>query len=178
LQSNFDACLSFTFRHEGGYCNVPGDSGGPTNYGITIGTLSAFYGRICTVEDVEKLSQEVAKLIYQRDYWNPTACGSLPAGVDLMVFDFGVTAGPTTSVRMLQKLLGCVADGNAGAKTLAAVAAKPTPYLVSQLAAAQQTFYHARPGFSEFGAGWIDRTLARKNIALGMVGATVGQAMM
>lgn len=168
MQSNFRTCLAFTLEAEGGYANLPGDHGGPTKYGITISTLSAFYGRICTVEDVEEMSEEVAGLIYQKNFWNPMACGRMPDGVDLMVWDFGVNAGPTASVRLLQKLVGCAPDGSFGPKTLGAVLARPAALLVNQLSISQQSYYHSLAGFNEFGKGWIDRTLARQKAALGL----------
>lgn len=30
----FEACLPFVLKEEGGYSNTPGDHGGATNYGI------------------------------------------------------------------------------------------------------------------------------------------------
>ena len=36
---------------------------------------------------------------------------SLPSGVDLCVFDFGVNAGTGRGARFLQKCVGAVADG-------------------------------------------------------------------
>lgn len=43
--SNFDDAFTYTIGNEGGYSNDPNDSGGPTNFGITIGDLSRFLGR-------------------------------------------------------------------------------------------------------------------------------------
>lgn len=168
LQSNFQSCLAFTLCSEGGYANVPGDDGGPTKYGITIGTLSAFLGRHCAVADIEELDPAVAGVIYQRNYWLPMLCQRLPCGLDLMVFDFGVNAGPTTSVRMLQKVLGCVQDGNIGQKTLGALAAKPPALLIYQLAVAQESYYHSLADFNEFGAGWLARVAKRREAAMAM----------
>ena len=35
---NFDTCLAFTLKAEGGYSDNPADPGGPTNMGITLAT--------------------------------------------------------------------------------------------------------------------------------------------
>ena len=49
--------------------------------------------------------------IYKQNYWDRCKCDSLPSGVDLCVFDFGVNAGTGRGARFLQKCVGAVADG-------------------------------------------------------------------
>ena len=36
MKSNYNDCLTRLLKDEGGYTNNPNDSGGPTNYGITL----------------------------------------------------------------------------------------------------------------------------------------------
>ena len=38
MDDNFDACLAFTLKEEGGYSDNPADPGGATNMGITLAT--------------------------------------------------------------------------------------------------------------------------------------------
>ena len=120
--SRFDACMPFIFKAEGGYSDNPADPGGPTNFGITLGTLRAYEGNPnLTAEDVKTLTQAMAREIYRTAYWNRMQCGALPAGLDLEVFDFGVNSGPAESVKTLQRLVGVTQDGSVGPITLAAL---------------------------------------------------------
>jgi Glycosyl hydrolase 108 len=38
MADNFDTCLAFTLKAEGGYSDNSADPGGPTNMGITLAT--------------------------------------------------------------------------------------------------------------------------------------------
>ncbi|MBN8901820.1 MAG: hypothetical protein J0H57_12360, partial [Rhodospirillales bacterium] len=102
----FARCVAVTLSQEGGYVDDPRDPGGATNLGITRATLSAWRGQEVGKDEVRALPREEAVEIYRANYWLPARCGDMPAGIDLMVFDCGVNAGPRTAVRMLQRLLG------------------------------------------------------------------------
>jgi lysozyme family protein len=164
--NNFAACLAFTLAEEGGYSDTPGDPGAATNMGIDTPTLSAWLGRPATVEDVRSLPRATATLIYDRDYWLPINGDNLPAGVDLVVFDFGVTSGPSTSARVLQTLVGVTADGLIGPGTLAALARHQPSWLIAGLHLAHERYYQGLSGSAEFGEGWLarnDRAMAAAN---------------
>jgi lysozyme family protein len=155
--ARFDACMPFIFKAEGGYSDNPADPGGPTNFGITLATLRAFESDPnLTADDVKKLTPDVAKEIYRTAYWNRMQCGSLPAGLDLEVFDFGVNAGPGEAVKMLQKIIGVIQDGSIGPITLSALAQLKPRDLISRYSDARLAFYKAlnKP---EFEQGWATR---------------------
>ena len=136
--ARFDACMPFIFKAEGGYSDTPGDSGGPTNFGITLATLKAYDGnQALTADDVKKLAPATATEIYRTAYWNRMQCGALPAGLDLEVFDFGVNSGPAESVKTLQKIVGVTPDGSIGPITLAAVGQLNAADLVARFAQAR-----------------------------------------
>lgn len=63
--------LDGIIRREGGYVNNPADRGGPTNWGITLKTLSDWRKKECTEEDVKALTQMEAKNIYREVYVTP-----------------------------------------------------------------------------------------------------------
>ena len=46
--SEFEKCLGIVFGTEGGYVNDPVDRGGPTNMGVTAGTLKTALDRKST----------------------------------------------------------------------------------------------------------------------------------
>jgi lysozyme family protein len=167
---NFLRCCGFSLVQEGGFCNVQGDPGGATNHGITIGELSSVLGRPATVQDVMNLTDRQAESIYLPHYWRPVNADNLPAGVDLMVFDFGINAGPGRSAMRLQALLGFnQLDGQIGPATIAAMAGRPPKMLVAELAYSHETYYRGLAGFAQFGDGWLARNTRAQAFATGMV---------
>ena len=43
---------------EGGYANIPQDSGGPTNKGVTLATFQHVFGKDKTVSDLKNMTLE------------------------------------------------------------------------------------------------------------------------
>jgi lysozyme family protein len=167
-EDRFDACLELVLAAEGGFVNHPADPGGATNLGITQRTLSEFREAEVTVEDVRHLTRAEAREIYRARYWTPMRCADLPAGIDLMVFDFGVNAGPGRSVRLLQRHAGVAADGSVGPITLAAVRACRAPELIGRLAEGRLAYYRGLDTFPTFGLGWTRRVDHARQAALSM----------
>jgi lysozyme family protein len=167
-EDRFDACLELVLAAEGGFVNHPADPGGATNLGITQRTLSEFREAEVTVEDVRRLTRAEAREIYRARYWTPMRCADLPAGIDLMVFDFGVNAGPGRSVRLLQRHAGVAADGSVGPITLAAVRACRAPELIGRLAEGRLAYYRGLDTFPTFGLGWTRRVDHARQAALSM----------
>ena len=165
--SNFPACLVFTLGAEGGFVDNPQDPGGATNMGITRATYEAWVGHPVTVEAMKSLPENVAAQIYRANYWNAVNGDGLPAGIDLMVFDFGVNAGTGTSAKRLQSFLGVTQDGDIGPQTLEAVKGYEPALLIKWLGASQQTYYRSL-NMPEFLDGWLNRTTARTTRALEM----------
>src|SRR5918993_1315879 len=103
----FDPCLTFTLTQEGGYVDDPADPGGATNMGITLATLRHWdHEPTLGPADVQDMTRQIAAAIYRTLYWNALRGDSLPAGVDLSTFDFGVNAGTRRSAELLQQVLG------------------------------------------------------------------------
>lgn len=169
MRGNFIRCCSFTLVQEGGFCNVQGDPGGATNHGITLATLTHYLGRPATLQDVQNLTDAEAETIYQPDYWVPIRGDALPAGLDLVVFDFGVTAGPLRSVQRLQALLGVDQDGQDGAATLAALAGQNAASLITTLTYSHIAYYQSLAGYAQFGDGWVARARRASVAAMALV---------
>ncbi len=170
---NFQPCLTFTLEQEGGWADLPGDPGGCTMRGITLGTYTAWCATNGlpepTPDDLRAIPDNRLSVIYHGGYWRPINGDALPLGVDLMVFDFSVTSGTGTSARLLQRAVGATEDGDIGPLTLAAVRAQRPAALIEALAGAQEAHYRGLADFQEFGAGWLARTARRRAAALGMV---------
>lgn len=167
--SNFEACLQFTLRAEGGFSDNPADPAGATNMGITEATLARWRGEPVNANDVRDLTEAEAAAIYRCDYWNRVQGDALPAGVDLAVFDMGVNAGVRESAKLLQAAVGTVQDGAIGPVTLAAVRAQKPFLLIGDLCDRQAAFYRSLPAFPTFGRGWLARTEARRAAAMALM---------
>ena len=171
----FDTCLAFTLREEGGYVDDPADPGGATNMGITLATYREWSDNPdLGPTQVQDMTERTARAIYRSKYWNPLRADALPVGVDLSVFDMGVNAGIWRSARLLQRAIGFTGDevdGCIGPETLGAAAKCDARSIVDDLAQRQAAFYRSLDDFDTFGAGWLNRTEARRAAALAMINA-------
>ena len=169
-QDNFDRCLEFVLRHEGGWSDDPRDPGGATNKGITIGTYRNYLGRAVTKDELRAIPLAHLLDIYRTRYWDAARCGDLPRGIDLCVFDLAVNSGPSRAVKILQKCVGVEQDGVIGPKTMAAIKASPPRTLIICFSDARRAFYRSLKAFETFGRGWLRRTDECEQEAIKMAG--------
>lgn len=168
MQSNFHDALQKVLHHEGGFVNHPKDPGGATNLGVTKRVWEEWTRHKCDVEDIKKLTPEDVTPLYKKKYWDIAGCDSLPAGVDYVVFDFAVNAGPGRAVKTLQAAVGATPDGALGPKTLAAVSALGADEVVKRFSQERENFYRSLPTFDVFGKGWLRRIAESKEAGLTM----------
>jgi lysozyme family protein len=181
--TRFLACLGEVLRHEGGYADHPKDPGGATNLGITIKTLADWRGVSpwwsIGKAAVKALTRDEAGSIYRKRYWDTIEGDSLPAGLDLAVFDFAVNSGPGRAIKALQRELRVTADGNLGPVTIEAlnarIAAGGSAALVAALCGGRLGFLKSLATFSTFGRGWSRRVEEVRRAALTMAGADPAQ---
>ena len=165
---------------EGGFVDDPDDPGGPTKFGVTLGTMKRLGldlnrdSRIDTA-DVKRLDRVTARHIFVEHYFTRPRISELPAVLQATVFDMYVNAG-ANAVRILQRLLretGCevVVDGVIGPKTIAAAedAYRRAPdHLCDAYGIARRNYYYAlgdrRPASRKYcrrrdggKGGWIRR---------------------
>lgn len=118
-----DELLGGLLRREGGFVDHPSDRGGPTKYGITQRTLSAWLGRPASVEEVRALDEATAREIYVSRYLAGPRIDTLPEPIVPLVFDCAVNHGPRTAVRFVQRVVNeagfgpCDVDGVLGPDT-------------------------------------------------------------
>lgn len=167
--ASYPACLNFTLKYEGGYVNHPNDPGGPTNFGITQNVLAGWRGRPVSSTDVKNMSKSEAADIYRANYWRAVRGDDLPAGVDLVVWDYGVNSGPSRAIKALQTALGIKADGFIGAATLDAASKADPSELVRAVTTLRQKFIRGLSTYKTFGKGWEKRIDACRALALSMV---------
>ncbi|MGI9501561.1 MAG: glycoside hydrolase family 108 protein [Geminicoccaceae bacterium] len=170
MARSVDAMIDDILRREGGFVNHKSDRGGPTNYGVTIKTLSRYLGRAATVDEVKGLSIDLAREIYETAYYREPRIDALPDRVQPFLFDAAINHGPRRAIKFLQSV--CLAsgfdpngvDGIAGPGTRAAAVAADQAmgdWLVAALAEERRMFYRLiverDPSQRVFLAGWMNR---------------------
>lgn len=164
MHSSLSAALDHVALFEGGYVNHPKDPGGCTNRGITLATYQHWVDPKGTCADVRAMSWDTAALIYRQGYWARVGGDDLPAGLDLLMFDHAVNAGPARAVKLLQGLLGVPASGLFGEATAVALA-RYRGDLLDRYHAARLDYYRGLKGWGTFGKGWTRRAVAALNTA-------------
>ena len=169
MQKNYDKCLQAILHHEGGYVNHPKDPGGETNLGVTKRVYEEWGG----TKDMKDLLVEDVAPIYKKNYWDKIKADSLPSGLDLCVFDFGVNAGPGRAAKYLQGQIGTMADGGIGPNTLAKLEEylkfTPVEQAIKTYQESRQDYYEQLSTFSSFGRGWTRRVQETTKMALEMI---------
>lgn len=118
----FEHALNIILRNEGGYVNHPNDRGGATNKGVTQAVYDNWrLNRGLAPRSVRSIDDGEVSSIYYAGYWVSAGCDRMPPKLALAVFDAAVNHGPKRAVKFLQKILGTLADGAFGAKSLSAL---------------------------------------------------------
>jgi lysozyme family protein len=168
--SNWQKAFEQMLASEGGYVNHPSDPGGMTNLGVTKRVWEEWVGRESNEKEMRSLTPEMVEPLYKRKFWDACKCDELPTGVDYLVFDFAVNAGPGRSAKILQTAVGVPADGGIGPITLSAVKAQDPTELIQKFSDAKEDFYRSLNTFETFGKGWLNRVAAVKIKASSMLG--------
>ncbi len=127
MDENFEKSVAFVLKHEGGYVNNSNDPGGETKFGIS--------RRAYPDLDIANLTEQDAKDIYWRDYWDKAGCGELAWPTCLCVMDTAVNMGVTKA----QAFLNTSYDWQ--------------DYLIHRIA------YYNGINSKEFLRGWINRVI-------------------
>ena len=154
----FDDIIEVVLHHEGGYVNDPKDPGGETNFGIA--------KRSHPDVDIKNLTEEGAKEIYKRDYWDKNKVDELDDQLKHIFFDMCVNQGRGTAVKVLQRAIngkgGDIAvDGGFGPGTKGALA-KYKPSLERVRCYRLKHYYdlvNKKPEQEKFLFGWYRRAL-------------------
>jgi len=146
--TNLSICATFTFGQEGDETvsldeHDPGCwSSGIVGVGELLGTrygvsapeaIKWLAPAVVTAQTMAEFPRDTATAIFGQNYFQAMRCGDMAAGIDLSVCDHGFNAGATTSVKLLQRILGFQGpdlDGWSGPQTIAALQSfNPFSYL-------------------------------------------------
>ncbi len=156
---------------EGGFNNIPGDLGGPTNLGISLkflqGTGDYDLGDLdqdgdIDIEDIRAMDPETAGRIYKKYFWNHFPMDQIPGQIAYVLFDVAVNSGQRTAAKLLQRALGVEADGIIGPKTLYCLEMIDSSYSIAcrmlDLRKEQyKNYVENNPVLAEFLQGWLNR---------------------
>jgi lysozyme family protein len=169
--------------HEGtAYEDVPGDLGGPTRCGVTIGRWADCCGVKLTArgtpvyeemrQQLRDSTQEQIAVIYKRDYWDAVGGDALPSGLDYAVADFGLNSGPGRARSYMCTGLTLPEKSSIEAITMAAQDYPDTAAMINWLCDARAGFLQhiaqARPANQKFLKGWLSRVDDVRRVALAL----------
>lgn len=138
----FGRCNTVTRKWEGGYANHPSDPGGKTMNGITEAVFHRWLrDKGLPLRNVRTITADETDKIYRENYWEPSGCDRLFAGVDLAVYDASVNSGVSRGKKWLMASLG--SDDHS--------------VTVKRICAKRSGFVHALSTFKVFGKGWVRR---------------------
>ncbi|WP_457745851.1 glycoside hydrolase family 108 protein [Sulfurimonas sp.] len=154
--ADFNKAIEKTLVNEGGYVNDPNDAGGETKYGIS--------KRAYPSVDIKNLTQDGAKEIYKRDYWDRLRADEIKSQkVAFELFDTAVNMGVRTASKLIQGCVGAHPDGVIGEKTLQLINSVDEELLLLRFKLAKIARYayitRRRPANKKYLLGWINRTL-------------------
>lgn len=136
-----------------GWCNVPGDSGGETKFGI-----AQNYNKDV---NVRTLTLVQAQQVYFKKYWAAASCDKVQSIVNFVLFDIAVNMGVGRAIKFLQEAAGVSADGQIGNMTLKAVNSMQPKELALKLCSIREAFYMTivknKPDQKKFLNGWLTR---------------------
>jgi len=163
FKADHPACISGSIASKSdrvatGYCNVVGDLGGETKFGIAKNANPTL--------NIATLTYAQAYDVYFTKYWDKTECDLLPSIINFVHFDASVNHGGGTSAKFLQRAAGVTADGNIGSVTLNAVKAickdaASTKAFAMKCLDERERFFKAivanNPTQLKFLNGWLNR---------------------
>ena len=163
----FGRCADLVFGHEGAVVTPDGE--GARTLGIPLKMLAAFRGVPVTAESLQALTRDEAREILRANYWNALNCDNLPAGVDLVVFDFAVSVGTSPAAKLLQKVVHVEQDGEVGTITTGAARAIDASHIVNVFSDGRLEFYRTLPDWEARKDTLTRRTQDMREAALDML---------
>lgn len=156
---NFSKVIPVIMAEEGGYVFDPDDPGGETKYGIT--------KRVFPELDIANLTEEMAKGIYLKEYWNRFGLDQIEdTKIVERLFSFVVNMGSIHAFKCLQRALRAtgypvVEDGLLGPETVSAARRADRMALLAALRSEAAGMYRylaaKRPDSQKFLRGWLAR---------------------
>ena len=170
-KGNFNQAMEIVFKNEGGYLSDPNAKaqGGASNMGITVSTLNTAHSRgYVKHNDINQLTRNEAKKIYEKMYWQPSKAGELPEPLATIYFDTAVNHGIGKAASILRAALNSAAGENKfsakdgmSKKVINAVKQHDADYFAKVFLDERQKVYDSvaakNPSKKKYLKGWINR---------------------
>lgn len=180
--ANFEPAVALVLSNEGGFVDNPKDSGGATNYGISLRFLREvpnerlrLYGIFVDnnqlkVDNIRELTREQAVLIYKGEFWDHAPFEKISSqAICNSIFDMACHSGIFLAIRNTQRALWAINsapnfptdDGILGIATLSMIGYIPNTVFLAALKAERAGFLRLlaqeQQKDKEFLHGWLER---------------------
>ena len=172
MSDNFEYAIPFILEHEGGWCDVKGDSGGETFAGISRNNFPNWIGwrQIDAMKAQPNFPRnlttcngliDLVYAFYQANFWQ-SSWDNLDKRVAAKVMDIGANCGISWGGKILQTACGALPlDGVIGTHTLALANAMDVTTLLQDMVVALEAHYdkiiETHPDYKKFETGWDAR---------------------
>lgn len=171
-----------TLKWEGGYCNIDGDRGGETIFGIArnmhpklkLWKILDDYKKSYSPDSKLSFKKEIETLclgngefksemdkFYKQEFWDKIQGDNINSQeVANALYDFAVNSGVGRAVKSIQEILGLKVDGSLGNITLNAINGKDGKELCNALCDKRAEFFKkiaTKGQNSKFLNGWLNR---------------------
>lgn len=163
--ADFTAAVQYVLGNEGAsFTHDYADNGGATKFGITQLVLGQYRQAQVSSDDVNSLTEQEARDIYQKLYWDFMSLSQIRnQSVATLMLDMAVNLGQPTAARLLQRSLGLKSDGVLGPKTIERANDQRPADLLRELQYSWQSYYIeivlAHPQQIRYLQGWLRRSL-------------------
>ena len=158
--SDINLIVPKILKYEGGYVNNPHDLGGCTNMGVTLAAWQHLGHPTATCEDIKNLTKDDFKMVL-RQYWNMWQADRINNQSVAEILVDWVWGSGVWGIKIPQRILGVVADGQVGDKTIQALNAANQAELYAKIFQARKDFISQivanNPSQNIFLKGWMNR---------------------
>ena len=171
--NNYDSIWEISSAYEGTGYSVIGKEGEEfNNSGLTLKTYQAIQKNegnpIPDVDDLKELSTDQVKEIIRKEFYLKPKLGTLPAGLQGIVFDHGLMRGSTNAIKLLQEVIGLTGvDGIIGESTLETIEDINLPQLIERYRQARieefKDLIKNNERLKQYEDGWLDRASTYPN---------------
>jgi len=162
MNNRFLDIYRIVMEYEGGYVNHPNDPGGETYKGISRRAHPNWKGWQL-IDQKKPVPEQLVQEFYYNNYWVRLRSDEMPYPVGEYLFDFGVNAGITRAVMIVQKVLNIKVDGVLGPVTIGSIQKQDPQKLMYELLKERVGYYTTitmqNSRFQVFFLGWIRRTI-------------------